>query len=434
MKVVIAGSGLVGAATALALSQQGHECVMYDQVNLAEAIQKANGGVIEPIDFGETGGAVTLNSSALRVLQTLGVLDEVIANSIRTPFIKWFKIDGSSPIALDVATVAGFCGIVDKNIKCGVQILRAKLHDILVRAAFKAGTRTFVGKKIVDVFETESDVTAVFADGTSATGDFLIGADGIHSATRRAVFGKELKAQYTGMIGYIGVVNIGEHNIKLEEVCAFYVGTADGQFVCSFKISDTVAAVQVMTLSEPDAEESNDDTYRPYSDLPKHAERLADMIQGWGVPAHLVQMMRKSHRISPSSIYDLPDLETYHKERVMLIGDSAHGMIPAAGLGLATGLEDVGVLLALFEQLPKETALSKILELYSKIRVPQAAKNSEVSRMGQVHKKTMFGGKLNHVVLRLGVFALNHNWLKFADFVDCPLEVSKAIAEGEKAK
>ncbi|KAJ3077401.1 hypothetical protein HDU98_000051 [Podochytrium sp. JEL0797] len=431
MKVVISGAGLVGAATALAVRQAGIECTMYDQVNLADAIKKANGGVLEPIDFGETGGTVGLGPSALRVLKTLGVLDVVLENSLPIPFAHWFKIDGTSPIALDSISVSINSNEMDPQLQCGAQILRSKLHDILVRAAFKAGAKTFVGKKVVDVVETESDVTATFADGTSATGDLLIGADGIHSATRRAVLGKDLKAVFTGGIGHIGLVNLAEHNIKLNESCAFYIDRTKKQFVATFKVSDSVGAIQVATFDDPDPEDSKEDAYRPYSDLPKHAERLSNIIEEWGVPPNLVMMMRKSHRIIPASIYDLPDLETYHKGRVVLVGDSAHGMVPNAGLGLSTGLEDVGTLFELFKQLPNPSDLPTVLALYSQLRVPHATANAKRSRdmADQYYNSTFLGNGFSHFLLRLAITALNRKWIKHSEIFDCPGEVAKVISQ-----
>ncbi|KAJ3071581.1 hypothetical protein HDU98_005123 [Podochytrium sp. JEL0797] len=425
MKVVIAGAGLVGAATAIALRQVGHECTLYDRVHLAHTENGAN----EAVDFGEVGGAVLVSSTGLRVLKSLGVLGEVLANSLPTPLIKWFKIDGSCPISIDTIRMAINSGDRDPLTQCAAYILRSLLHEILIKAAFKAGVKTIVGKKLIGVVQTESSVTAQFADGTSASGDLLIGADGIHSMTRQKVFGAHLKAQYTGVIGYIGVVNLKQHNIRLDERCAFYLDRKNKLMVCVSKVSDEVGTIHAVTFKDLDPEESQDDAYRPYNDLPKHSARLADFLENWGAPAHAVKMMRNAYSISPTSIYDLPDLARYHKGRVLLIGDSAHGMVPAGGLGLLAGLEDVWTLLELFKQLPQGTELSRVLELYSKIRVPLAAEKAQRSRKmaDQKFKMSIFGSRFSHFVMRVGVFAFNGDFVKFDKVFDAPKAVKTAI-------
>jgi len=57
------------------------------------------------------------------------------------------------------------------------------------------------GKKLKDI-ETAADggVVARFEDGTEASGDFLVGCDGIHSRTRRIVFPEAPEAAYTGLL------------------------------------------------------------------------------------------------------------------------------------------------------------------------------------------------------------------------------------------
>ncbi|KAJ3288639.1 hypothetical protein HDU79_004684 [Rhizoclosmatium sp. JEL0117] len=441
MHAIVIGSGLVGVATALALHQIGIQCTLYDQVNLVEAAIGSGGNPVA-VDFGDSGGSVALMASALRVLRTLGVLDEVLASSFPAKITNWFKIDGSANVALDTINVNRRAGETDPLLQPPIQILRSKvivylghmmkmfndiqLHSILIQAAAKEGVRTFTGKKFVSLEENENGVTANFEDGTSASGDFIVGADGVHSAVRRAIFGKDCKAEFTGVIGHIGVVRTRENGIDLKESCAFYLQREKKQMVCTYKVSEETAAVQVMTFNDPIPVEGEE--YRPVSDLPKESSRLADMIAQWGVPKHVEAMMRKSFRISPAAIYDLPDLPTYHKGKVMLIGDAAHGMVPNAGIGLLTGIEDVGVIRELFSRFQDPHDISKVFTLYLQLRVPRG---HDASKRSREMAKQYYSGSTNmgHFLLRVGIFLFNYNILTYYTVYDCPTEVASAISK-----
>ncbi|KAJ3292252.1 hypothetical protein HDU79_001591 [Rhizoclosmatium sp. JEL0117] len=423
--VVIIGSGLVGAATALALHQVGIQSTLYDQIDLVDATTK--GDVVE---FGDSGGGVALQAGGLRVLQTLGVLDECIKQGLPSRYVTWGKIDGSSPIVCDAFVWNQYSGETDPKLQMPLLILRSRLHTILMQACQRAGIKTFVNKKLVDVKQESSSVTAFFADGTTATGDLLIGADGIHSATRRKVFGENLSAKFTGEMGHIGVVNLKQHNITIKETefCSFFVNRDQKYAVGVLQLSPEIGAVRVTTFDDPEEE---DQSYRPVSDLPKHAGQLADLLKRWGTPPHIEKMMRNSFRVSAASIYDLPDMDTYRKDRVILIGDAAHGMVPNAGIGLLTGLEDVGTLLAIFKKFPKQEDLSKALDLYSKIRVERGTGAANQARNIRVRgmATSIFGGGLNHFVFRMIVAAGNNGLFKLYKVFDPEAEVSKRIKE-----
>ncbi|KAJ3284400.1 hypothetical protein HDU79_008251 [Rhizoclosmatium sp. JEL0117] len=428
--VIIVGSGLVGAATAIALHQAGIPCALYDQIEPMEVVMRG-----EAIEFGETGGSVLIHAGGLRVLKTLGLLDECIAAGTTSPYVSWHKIDGSAPIVSDTRIANRTAGETDPKLLSPLQILRSRLHSIFIKACHKVGIKTHIGKKLATIEQGEGSVTATFVDGTTATGDLLIGADGMHSATRRRVFGENLTATFTGSMGHIGVVNIKEHQINLKETeeCAFYVDRDRKLFAAVFKASEDIAAVQVSTFGDNE-EQDKSASYRPYTDLPKHAGRLADLLHEWGVAPHVEKMMRCAFRVSAASIYDLPDMETYHKGRVLLVGDAAHGMVPNAGIGLLTGLEDVGTLLALFKRYPQGQDWDKVLALYSKIRVPRgtgAANQARNIRTKTVATTPIFGGNLNHFVFRLVIHAANAGMFSLYSLFDCEVEVAKAIEDAK---
>ncbi|KAI8621234.1 hypothetical protein BC830DRAFT_1095345 [Chytriomyces sp. MP71] len=424
LKVIIIGTGLVGAALAIALKKAGHEPTLYDKFDLAGAAVTAQANS-EPLifQFGDTGGHVMIQSNGLRVLKSLGVLDEIRRLGLSSGSAETSYMDGSG------AARANLFGVKeDEDVKVPVQILRSMLHSILVRECHRAGVKTFTGKRLVQVQATETRVTAVFDDGTTAVGDLLVGADGIHSATRRLLFGEDVAARFSGLVGFIGTVDLGVHNIKLHHPTTFHIDRVKRREVVVFKVAEDKAAWRVTEYADPDPEAT--DNWRPYSNLPKNAERLAGLTESWGLPAEFVACIRNSNRITPVSMYDLPNVASYHKGRTLLVGDAAHGMLPNFGSGLSVGLEDVGTLYELFTQF-SEGEVFKILDAYNAIRVPRAHGIANRSRgiASTVYADSQFGASVNHFKMRIFYYLLNHGFVPHPNEYDHARAVKSFLAK-----
>ncbi|KAJ3350936.1 hypothetical protein HDU83_009355 [Entophlyctis luteolus] len=430
MNVIVVGSGLVGVSLALALAKAGHHPTLYDQVDLVQTALEAKPGTLATVDFGDVGGSVMVQAAGMKVLKSLGVFDEVDAAGKRATSITYSKIDGSSQYGLDPGAIAS--SEPDPSLRLPIQILRGKLHHILTVACQKLGVKMFTSKKILSLEQTETGVTCKFTDGTTAYGDLLAGADGIHSKTRRLLFGEELKARFIGNIGYIGVCNTKEHNITIDKECAFYIDRFHKRDMMTFKVSDDRDAFFVGTFAEPDAEATDD--WRPYSDLPKHSALLSAMVKSWGVPKSCVSLIEKAYRVTPATMYDLDDLPSFVKGRVFLIGDSAHGMPTNAGLGLSTGLMDVGVLYELMQKFPEPSQIDTVLSYYNKLRVEHSHAIAAESRgmAKQTYSDSKFGAAVGHLVFRFVCFGMNHSWIPFPNVYDCKVEVEKALADAGK--
>ncbi|ORY45476.1 FAD/NAD(P)-binding domain-containing protein [Rhizoclosmatium globosum] len=424
MRAIVVGAGLIGASTALALKQVGIHPTLYEQ---EQSINKVTGleSLSTPVEFEETGGAVILSTNALRLIRSLGLLEEVMTQSSVCPSTTYFKINGSGAISKATSKLVSKS---DATLSVPRQILYSKWRSILLQACQRSGIRCFTGKKLHAVNETKRGIIAFFHDGSTTTGDFLVGADGMHSATRQSIFGVDSVAGFTGVLEYTGVVKLKEIGITVQEDRACYVDRDRKRLVWVHKPSEDFGVIQIVHGGD-NPRSSEDEQFPTVLNVDKESKRLGDMVSGWGVPKHVETLIRNAFRISFGPVYDLPNLEVYHKRNVALLGDAAHGTAPYSALNLETGLEGVGILQELFSQLQGIEDAQQVFELYSRIHLPKGHLASKQSRdfVMQLYSKSTIG----YIWKRLSNYLPDFKYVEMNagnqfDFVS---EVTAAIGE-----
>ncbi|KAI9334893.1 hypothetical protein BDR26DRAFT_866344, partial [Obelidium mucronatum] len=393
---IVIGAGPVGAATALGLARQGFQVTMVDRVDMFERIKEAAfAGTTVDLTFGETrGGAISVVPNGLIALEALGVKDEVLAephNAIKEQMV-FFKMDGSDPINHFAA-------------ETNFQFLRHNLTMPISAAATAAGVKFITSKKLVDVTQTAESVTATFEDGSKITADILVGADGIHSSTRRIVFPEAEKPKFW-TTGYITVFKSPEE-LKLSTELATYQDGITGNIVFLSKTSKNTGGLFILEGENRDRDGSTDSDWRPYSDLPGESKKLAEVVKGWGATPEVVELVKLSTRITPIAIYDLPLMSTAHKGRVILVGDAGHGINPCIGQGVNTGFEDAAALADLFAAFSPEE-YSTVFKLYDQVRQPRLKKvcDNALDVAKRMKDGTPFKAKIGRFIMRTIFFLL----------------------------
>ncbi len=175
---LVIGCGIAGPAAALFLQRAGIEATIYEA-------QPA------PDDF--AGLFLTVAANGMHVLQTLGVEAEVATAGFATPRLVMWSSSGKrlGEVRVGPSTEQG---------TTSTTVRRGVLQRILREKALRQGIEIEFGKRLTSVDVVGQQVTAHFEDGRSATGDFLVGCDGIHSATRRFVDACAPRPTYTGLI------------------------------------------------------------------------------------------------------------------------------------------------------------------------------------------------------------------------------------------
>jgi FAD-dependent urate hydroxylase len=177
-RALIIGGGVAGPVAAMALRQAGIDSVVYEAY------------------ADDAGAFLTFASNGLDALRTIDAHHLVLSESFPTP--RMTIQSGTGKHLGDVPNGGTLPdGTVSQTLK------RADLYQALRDEAVRRGARVEYGKRPVDVQTTPDGVVARFEDGTEAVGDLLIGADGIHSRTRRIIDPSAPGARY------IPVLNIG---------------------------------------------------------------------------------------------------------------------------------------------------------------------------------------------------------------------------------
>jgi 2-polyprenyl-6-methoxyphenol hydroxylase-like FAD-dependent oxidoreductase len=225
--------------------------------------------------------------------------------------------------------------IVLRRSGVAVTILRAAFQQILLAETARRGIAISYGKRLTGLEDRSDCVVAHFEDGTAAEADVLLAADGVHSRVRALILPGFARPRYTGVVGVGGFA--GSDVVHEPHDTGRLNFTVGSQFQFGYA-----------TVSSPELQ------WGWWSHLPQETEltrqelqgsadsamraRVMQAFRGWHEP--IEQLVSTTSSIMRTAIYDVPSLPTWHRGRVMLLGDAAHAMSPAGGQGASLALED----------------------------------------------------------------------------------------------
>lgn len=345
LRVLIIGGGIGGSAAALAMLRAGHKVSIFEQVKAKS----------------EVGAGIQISPNASRLLHRYGLsarLDEVAVRPQAVEARRWDdgKILSSSPLGDTVETAFG---------APHYHVHRAELLKVITDAI--PGESLHEGKRCIDIVDEGNGVLAKFDDGSSAEGDILIGADGIHSYVRKHLFGAEAP-RFSGNIAFRGLVpreRIGHLNLKLNTTNWLGPG---GHFVHYFVSSGRyLNFVAVSEQSEWRGESWND-----RADVGEAINRYP----GWNSQIH--EILQASEQIFKWALFDRDPLPKWTKGRVTLLGDACHPMLPYMAQGAAQAIEDGATLARCLAEEPADTETA--LRHYETVRLPRTSHVQAMSR------------------------------------------------------
>lgn len=364
-KVLIIGGGIGGMCAAILLARQG-VAVDLVEINPQPAVQ---------------GAGITIGGPTLRALRDVGVLDEVLARGGHWSAIDIRAADGSLMHTVPMGHAVGA-----ETLPPAGGILRPVLADILGRATAAAGVRVRLGLTFQAISQDAGGVDVLFADASSARYDLVIGADGVNSKVREALFPGAPVPRFTGQGSWRAVVPRTRRNSTI------------------FMGKTTKAGLN--PVSETESYLFLLDNRRDVDIIPpeRWPGMLAELLAEFGGDLGSIRTSLQEGDdlgIVYRPLMGLMMSAPWHRGRVVLLGDAVHATTPHLAMGAGIAVEGAVVLA---EELARCHFLEGALTAYAGRRYDRARLVVGSSmRMGELEQTG--GSKEEHTQVMLHAMA-----------------------------
>jgi 2-polyprenyl-6-methoxyphenol hydroxylase-like FAD-dependent oxidoreductase len=322
---LIIGGGIGGLAAAIALRRAGIQATVYERADEIRAV----------------GAGLALWANAVRALGRLGLGDAVRAIGVPEASAAIQSWRGETLIPMSSRDLEHKLGEVS------IVVHRADLQAVLQSAL--DGDAVRLGARCTGFAQDQEGVTAQFADGTSARGDLLIGADGLHSAVRAQLFGAT-PPRYAGYTAWRAVAPFDHARLTPGETMGrgarFGMAPVGGG-----------RAYWYATLNTSEGGRDSEGGLK---------RALLEVFRGWHAPIEALIEATDEAAILRNDIYDRDPLPYWSVGRITLLGDAAHPMTPNLGQGACQALEDAVVLA---DALEDGDSVAAALKAYERRRI-----------------------------------------------------------------
>ena len=346
LRIAIIGGGIGGLTAALSLRQAGFEVDVYEQAP----------------ELTQIGGGINMGPNAMRILRRLGLAAGLDREGVRPLFTHqrcWR--DGRT---LQRAPLNPLCE--ELYGAPHMTLHRADLLDVIA-AGFPA-ERIHLAHRLISLEDKGDYTEACFENGVRIMADILIGADGIHSAVRAALFGEEAPV-FAGCVAYRGLVAAERiADLGLEIGSQSWVGPG-AHFVHYFVSRGRL--LNFVGWTEHDEWNRED-----WTDRATVARALA-AFEGWHLQVR--RIIAAADTCFIWALFDRDPLPRWSVGRTTLLGDACHPMYPFMGQGAAQAIED-GAALAACLVAAGNADPAVTLRHYERLRLPRVTRLQDMSR------------------------------------------------------
>jgi len=349
--IAIVGGGLAGLAAANALMTFGFEVEVFEQART----------------LGEIGAGISISSQAVKALRAIGLGKKLAAVGNASQGILTRNMQTGEALELREPGA-------DRYGAPHYFVHRADLLNALASGIDPACLH--LDHRLTGVKERQSDVTLTFANGATRRADVVIGADGVHSVIRRALYGDD-NPTYTGQMVWRALPKGSDVPSEVLEPTGSTQWWGPGCHLVSYYLRGR-EVVNVVTQEDTDkwVEEGwsiAGDPDEMRASFPNPEPRLKTLLS-------IVTQCSKW------GLFTRPLTADWGQGRIQLIGDAAHAMLPNAGQGAGQSFEDAYILARWLDAERNDPV--EALRNFRRIRIP---------RVHGVQRRSLANARMKHM-------------------------------------
>ncbi|MDT8914236.1 FAD-dependent monooxygenase [Amycolatopsis sp. PS_44_ISF1] len=350
MRVLVAGGGIAGTVTAMALHRAGHEAAVFEA---------------HPSGGADAGAFLTVMHNGMDALRAIEADGPVVDASFAALGIEVVGPQGET---------AGPQSFDDTGRDGPRTLTRAAFYRVLQEEAGRRGIPVAHGRRLVAVKTGPDGVLVTFADGSTESGDILVGADGLRSAVRTRIDPEADEPRFTGLTvvyGYTRAEGLpaapGLYRMIRGSRAGFgYTTAPDGATFWFARIQEAERSREELASVTP--QQWREFAHERFAGDPLPC---ADIIAATG------------DEVFGDHSYDVPTTRLWSTGRMVLVGDAAHAASPSAGQGASMALEDSVVLALCLRDLPDAPSAFLAYERLRRARVEKLVAASAGQDVGE---------------------------------------------------
>ncbi len=377
-KIAIVGAGLGGAAAATLLQQAGFDVSIYEQAP----------------EFSRLGAGIHMGPNIMKIFRRMGIEQQL--DRMGSHPDHWFSRDGMSGDYLSRIPLGEFAR---KEYGASyITVHRGDLHALQM-STIQPGTLHF-NKRLEKIEDSGDQVRLSFTDGTHASADIVIGADGINSKIREELLGHEAPL-YSGWVAHRALITrdkLARYDLDFEDCIKWW--SEDRHMMVYYTTGKRDEYYYVTGVPHPEL-----DFDGPFVDSSR--EEMFEAFQGYHPTVQA--LIESTDTVTKWPLRNRNPLPLWSRGRLVLLGDACHPMKPHMAQGAGMAIEDA----AMLTRCLLETGLGDYrtaFELYEANRKERASRVQAVSNANtwlrtQEDPAWVYGYDLYAQALKSGVAA-----------------------------